>query len=242
MSHWRDHAVPTMRHEALYGDRVVRCFADRPASLLAMFDDARARRPQHDAVVYEGRRWSYAETCARSERVAAALAAQGVGAGDRVILFLSNRPEFVFVLLAVQRLGAIAVPVGVREQRPGLAYVANQCGAKAIVFDDALVDRVPGYDEAAALQVRVPAAGLAALEAAAPSPPAVATTLETDVAVILYTSGTTGHPKGAMLTHLAIVHSALHFEACMRLTSEDRSALAVPASHVTGLIATIAAM
>ncbi len=55
--------------------------------------------------------------------------------------------------------------------------------------------------------------------------------------MILYTSGTTGHPKGAMLTHLAIVHSALHFEACMHLTAADRSALAVPASHVTGLIA-----
>ena len=49
MNPWRDHAVPAMRHEALYGDRVVRCFADRPASLLAMFDAARAGRPQADA-------------------------------------------------------------------------------------------------------------------------------------------------------------------------------------------------
>jgi O-succinylbenzoic acid--CoA ligase len=60
--------------------------------------------------------------------------------------------------------------------------------------------------------------------------------------VILYTSGTTGHPKGAMLTHLNIVHSALHFRACMKLDASDRSALAVPASHVTGLIAIIASM
>ena len=89
-----------------------------------------------------------------------ALAALGVGAGDRVILFLSNRPEFLFVLLAVQRLGAIAVPVGVREQRPGVAYVAKQSGAKAIVFDDALVDRIPQGDEAPTLQARLPASGL----------------------------------------------------------------------------------
>ena len=66
--------------------------------------------------------------------------------------------------------------------------------------------------------------------------------VETDVAVLLYTSGTTGQPKGAMLTHLAIAHSALHYETCMRLGADDRSALAVPASHVTGLVATIAAM
>ena len=65
---------------------------------------------------------------------------------------------------------------------------------------------------------------------------------ETDVAVILYTSGTTGNPKGAMLTHLNIVHSVLHYQACMRLSDGDRSALAVPASHVTGLVAIIATM
>jgi len=242
MNPWRDHAVPAMRHEALYGDRVVRCFADRPTSLLSMFDAARARRPQHDAVVFQGRRWSYAEVGARSELLAAALAALAVDAGDRVILFLSNRPEFVFALLAVQRLGAIAVPVGVREQRPGLAYVANQSGAKAIVFDDALVDRIPGDAEAPALQLRLPASALGAAEMHASRAPAHIATLETDVAVILYTSGTTGHPKGAMLSHLAIVHSALHYETCMRLSADDRSALAVPASHVTGLIANIAAM
>jgi len=242
MSPWRGHAVPAMRQEALYGDRVVRCFVDRPPTLLAMFDAARVRRPQHDAVVCEGSRWSYAEAGAISERIAAGLGAVGVGAGDRVILFLTNRPEFMFALLAVQRLGAIAVPVGVREQRPGLAYVASQSGAKAVVFDDTLIDRIPQGDEAPALQVRLPASALAALPANATPTLAPTSALETDVAVILYTSGTTGHPKGAMLTHLAIVHSAMHYEACMRLTEDDRSALAVPASHVTGLIANIASM
>ena len=58
----------------------------------------------------------------------------------------------------------------------------------------------------------------------------------------LYTSGTTGHPKGAMLTHCNIVHSVLHYRACMQLRPADRSALAVPASHVTGLIAVILSM
>ena len=65
---------------------------------------------------------------------------------------------------------------------------------------------------------------------------------EETAAVILYTSGTTGRPKGAILTHLGICHSAMHYECCMGLTARERSVVAVPMSHVTGLVALIAAM
>ena len=246
---WHGYPLPPMRHEALYGDRVVRCFAGRPPGLWAMFEAALRARPAHEAMVCDDRRWSYRAVADEAERLAAGFAARGIGTGDRVLMLLGNRAEFVFVLLALQRLGAIAVPVGIREQAPGLAYVAAQCGACAIVFDDELAERVPE------LPLRLTASGLAALgadaNAAAPSAAAPAAaarqaaappSLETETAVILYTSGTTGRPKGAMLTRLAIAHSALHYQACMRLGPDDRSALAVPASHVTGLIAVLATM
>ncbi len=266
---WSDCPVPPMRCEALFGDRVLRCFANRPASLHAMFEASVARCPGAQALVFEGRRWTYAECDAASARLAAGLAALGVVRGDRVLMLLGNRPEFVFTLLALQRLGAIAVPVGVRERRPGLAYIARQCGAVAIVADDELADRLPDPDEAPALRWRI-AAGDGAPQGAAPETPAnapanaPATTpanptlaaliaaghpvaapvaaAETEVAAILYTSGTTGHPKGAMLTQLNLVHSVLHYQACMRLGPAERSALAVPASHVTGLVAIIATL
>ena len=218
----------------------------------------------------EGRRWTYRTLDAIVAQVAAGLAARGIGRGDRVAMLLGNLPEFVFTLYAVQRLGAVAVPVSVREQKPGLEYILNQCGAKLIVHEAALAARVPDLAACPALLTRikvddglsqdVAGAPLASASAGAGEdedeeededfaallhhgPLDQATTVDPeDTALILYTSGTTGRPKGAMLTHLNIVHSVMHFETCMRLGSDERSALAVPASHVTGLIAIIATM
>ena len=249
---WQGYPVPAMRHEAWFGDRVVQAFHPRPASVWALFAASVARAPQAEGLVCGDDRLTYAACDAAAARLAAGLAAQavraGIRAGDRVVMFISNRREFVLVFLALQRLGAVAVPVGVREQRPGLAYIARQCGAVAIVIDAGLADRAPRGDEAPALRLHISVGDapgcqpLADLLASADAAPAPATPDEADVAVILYTSGTTGQPKGAMLTHRNMVHSVLHYQACMRLGPGERSALAVPASHVTGLVAIILTM
>ena len=232
--------LPALRHEAAGADRIVRCFVDRPASLYAMFERSLHRRGEAEMLVCEGRRWSWREAAVEVERHAAALHAGGMARGDRVALFMGNRPEFVWTLLALARLGAIAVPIGIREPGPGLAYMLAQCGARGIVFDPELAQRIPDHAASPVLALRAEAGFAASMVAADPPPPVQVA--EHDVAAILYTSGTTGSPKGAMLTHFNIAHSVLHLAHGMGLSAADRSLLAVPASHVTGLVANLATM
>jgi len=236
-----------IRHEAHFGDRVVRCFADRAPHCYALFSRNLQERPDAEALVAGDRRLTYAQLDAEAGRIAAGMAKCGIGAGMRVGMLLGNRIEFVTVLLAAFRLGAIAVPLGTRLQGPEIAYILDHAGASLLVHEADLAERLPAARDLPQLRHRFAVGGTCpgsqpfsdladAGDAPAPGAPA-----EEETAVILYTSGTTGRPKGAMLTHFNIVHSALHFQYGMGLTPSDRSLLAVPASHVTGLVAIIIA-
>ncbi|HEY5829834.1 MAG: class I adenylate-forming enzyme family protein [Hyphomicrobiaceae bacterium] len=240
--------VPPTRAEVHFGGRVVQCFADRPRSTHALLEDALVRNLDGEAIVCGDARLTYMSFDRLVSQVAGGLAKRGVGHGDRVALLLGNDVAFPVVLFATLRLGAIAVPISIREQTPGLAYMLEHCGAKVLVHDADLADRLPSSHAAPALAHRIgvtpggASAGLADLLDASRTVIEPAAVDEEDTAVILYTSGTTGRPKGAMLTHLGICHSALHYECCMGLEARDRAVIAVPMSHVTGVIALIAAM
>jgi hypothetical protein len=127
---WIGPEGPQLRLEAHFGDRVVACFPDRPQSLYALLAEAVARRPDGEAVVCEETRLTYGDLARAVETLSAALAAQGVAAGDRVAMLIGNRTEFVTVLFALARLGAIAVPMGLRLQTPEIAHVLADCGAR----------------------------------------------------------------------------------------------------------------
>lgn len=238
---------PETRDEAHYGDRVVRCFSDRPASLLDMLYQAVQRNPEGEALVCGDERLNYRALLDISERLAAGLASRGIVQGDRIALLLGNRTEFVLMLFAAARLGAIAVPMSTREQAPGLAYMLAHCGAQLVVHEPELAALLPAPDELPGLRIRIATGDcvgserFAALLADFPAPAAAALG-EEDTAVIMYTSGTTGRPKGAMLTHLGIVHSSMHYQIAMGLGRDDCAIAAVPLSHVTGLVALITTM
>jgi long-chain acyl-CoA synthetase len=237
----------TLRHEIHYGSRLVRCYALRPASVHDLFSAALVRGPEREALSSPTERLTYGELDQRAARVAGLWRARGLGRGDRVVLMVSNRMGFVIAFLAAQRLGAVTVPVSIRESADGLAFILEQCKAKALVHDAALADRVAAPETHPGL-LCVDTETLEALSTQAGSevtPVSVgeaARVAEDDVACLLYTSGTTGRPKGAMLTHFGIVHSCIHYQQVMALGDHERSILAVPASHVTGLVAMITTM
>ena len=237
-----------IRHERHFGDRVMPCFAERPAGPFDAFERAVAERPQAEALVAGAVRLTYAALNARAALLAGGLALRGVATGDRVALLLGNRVEFVTTLLAVLRLGAIAVPMGTRLQGPEVAYIVQHSGAIAIVHDADLAPRLPLHDAAPALRIRVAAGGPAdgseryeSVEEGeeGSAVPEVHRADEEATAVILYTSGTTGRPKGAMLTQINLVHSMLNYAHSMQVGPADRTLMAAPASHVTGLVANV---
>ena len=200
--------------------------------------------------VASGRRWTYAELDADVNRVARGLLAAGVAKGDRVGIWSPNCAEWTLVQYATAKIGAILVNVNPAYRTHELAYVLNQSGLRLLVsatdfktsdyramvaevreHADAL-DRVvflgtPDWDELLAAGEDLPADAV----------PARMSTLEnTDPINIQYTSGTTGFPKGATLSHRNILNNGFFTTELINFTHEDRLAIPVPFYHCFGMV------
>jgi acyl-CoA synthetase (AMP-forming)/AMP-acid ligase II len=244
---WSNHPIPAMRQEARFGDRIVAAFHDRPNSIWAMVLRAAAKNPDGEALVCGSTRLTWAEVVRRSEQIAAGFRRLGLERGDRVAILLGNRIEFPLLLFAAAHQGLVTVLLGTRQQKPEIAYVLNDCGAKLLIHEAALAERVPDASDVPGLTHRIAVdddAVLSGFSQLSEHPPlrTAREIGEEDTAMILYTSGTTGRPKGAMLAHCNIIHSAMIFSSCMAMTPADRSIAAVPLAHVTGVVANIMTM
>ena len=135
--------------------------------------------------------------------------------------------------------------MSIRQRAPETEFILTQCEAAGLIYQGDLAEHLPA--RAALPHLREcfvvgdgPGTSFAQLTAPCAAPRVAIA--EEDVFSLLYTSGTTGRPKGAMLTHLGTVHSLMHYEQGMALRDGEVSVLAVPASHVTGLVAIILTM
>ena len=144
MDSWLDRdGHPATRTELHYGARMIRCFVERPKSVHEMLANAVARRPHGLALICGEERLSYAELDALVGEAAGGLRALGVEKGDRVAMVLGNSIEFVVVLFAVARLGAVSVPLNIRHTLAENSHIIKDCAAKVVVHEFDLSDRVP---------------------------------------------------------------------------------------------------
>jgi O-succinylbenzoic acid--CoA ligase len=184
-----------------------------------------------------GTELSYAELDDRVETLAGRLAGAGVGVGDPVAICASTRPEFVTVVHAVQRLGAVLVPIDARLTTGEIEARLDRLGIEAVVCEEgtesAVVDATD--DEAAVLSLDEPTAGASALSETRPEPfDLPAWELEEPLAV-LFTSGTTGEPKGVVLTLGNVLASATASAFRLGLCPDDCWHVPLPMHHMGGL-------
>ena len=179
---------------------------------------ARHARHQPDGVAlrFEGATTTWAGLARRSEALADALHRRGLGCGDRVALLMTNRPEYIEALLAAARVGAIAVPLNFRLSPPELAYVLADSGARLVLVDPELArlldTGIPRLTTGAEYEA-------ALVEGGEPHPPV--DVAEDSPALIMYTSGTTGNPKGAVLSHTNLAQQSMTLIRGWQLVDDD---------------------
>jgi len=211
---------------------------------------AAERYPDREAVVDGARRTSYRALDARVNRVARGLRDLGIGRGDHVALLLKNREEHVVVYWACQKLGAVATPLSWRYAEAEVRFCVEDAEAAAVVFEPAC--------GAAALAARPALPGVRAWIHAGAEPPAGSTTLEalaagdedpgpppavvdeSDTSIMLYTSGTTGRPKGVPRSHRAEASAAIAHAVQSRNALGERTLGVMPLYHTMGVRSMIA--
>jgi len=213
-------------------------------NLAVILSESARRSPDRPVAVFDGGRLSYRQLDQASDRVAANLAAAGIGPGDRVALQLPNIPQFLIAYFGILKAGAVVVPLNVLLRAPEIAYHLEDSGALILItWEGVLAEAVKGAE--AAGHGAIFAVGHAAgspgalpferlLDGAAP-PREMVMRQPADTAVIVYTSGTTGQPKGAELTHIGLYMNADIPGRLFDVQPDDIVVTVLPLFHVFGL-------
>lgn len=200
-------------------------------------------KPDAPALRFLGETTTWAQLDDRTHRLAAALRRRGVGFGDRILVVMLNRTEYVETIFAANLLGAIPVPVNIRMAPPEIGFLAQDSGARMIVTETLLAplaDAVAGITGTidgivvvgdAANEAHLRYDDLVVEEADLPD----IDVPEETVALIMYTSGTTGKPKGAMLTHQNMQAQAVIAMHALNTRPDDIGSCVAPLFHIAGI-------
>ncbi len=198
------------------------------------------RFPSQEAIVEDETRWTYPQFLQQVDLAASAFKAKQVARGDRIGLMLYNQKEFLTCFFALRKIGAIVVPINIQMLRQDIAFVIQNAGLRHIVIDSALYPHLKPYplsfivvgdseDKALSYETFLEQGqALGAVEA-------VEIPL-TDTAFLLYTSGTTGYPKGVMLSERNVLANLEGLEQVAEFGAGDRMILALPLFHAFGII------
>ncbi|MBU1443825.1 MAG: AMP-binding protein [Gammaproteobacteria bacterium] len=225
-----------MSGEALAPLEVLDSFAAHDDTLPSLLASRCQRVPDRALLAGEIRPWTYGAAQGASLRIAAALAREGVVAGDRVACVAHNSDLAPLLMLALGHLGAVFVPVNPALTHDEMAYIVGHCDPRILVAQDEMVERVAGVAQALPNAPRVLAASwFEALDAAAAPARSIAHPRPGDPLVIIYTSGTTGFPKGVVHSHRNFVLAAEAFVERLHLQPGERLMAVLPFFHLNAL-------
>jgi acyl-CoA synthetase (AMP-forming)/AMP-acid ligase II len=211
---------------------------------------ANAICPDRDCIVFEGRRWTYAQVNERVNRLANALAQWGIGKGDRVGILHVNCNQHIEAYFAVAKLGAIFVPLNFRAKSDELAYMIANAEAKALFVGsryleivDTMLPQLPTVKQCILIDSKDKnKIYYEDLLGAASSDELMSEIGDEDITILMYTAGTTGRPKGVPLRHNAFASYVLDNVDPASPDIEERNLLTVPLYHVAGIQAMLAAI
>ena len=206
--------------------------------------------PDREAIIFEGNRWSFSDLADRSNRLANALAGMGVGQGDKVGMLQVNCNECIEVYFATAKLGATYVPLNFRARAEELEFMINFSESSALFLGqryvkmvNAMREQIPGMKNF--VSVEGPAEGMLDYESviAEADPEEVFTDIDdNDTSILMFTAGTTGQPKGVMLTHDNLATYVLNNVSPADPDIEEKNILTVPLYHIAGMQAVLAAV
>jgi long-chain acyl-CoA synthetase len=238
-------AYKDIEEEEVLGMRIP-VYQKRPHDLRAMLQQTVTQYGQRDCLVQDKVRWTFADFARYVDSAAGELQRRwNISSGERVAILLTNRLEFAVAYYAAVTIGAIAVVLNARCKAPELEFMLRDSEPRVLITEPILYEEVgPVLEHVPGLEAVILCAGDDALPSStlsfdtltqASRKPFQVAIAEDDVAALLYTSGTTGRPKGAMQTHRNLVSNAMIATRLFQFAPGDRTLIVAPFYHATGV-------